>query len=62
MDIDWNLKLDEQLSWHWDNAIRPRMEGLTDEEYRALTDESSRFTPVTGAAALPRMVRHRLRR
>jgi aryl-alcohol dehydrogenase-like predicted oxidoreductase len=35
---------------------------LTDEEYRALTDESSRFTPVTGAAALPRLVRNRLRR
>lgn len=33
MDINWNLLLDEQLSWHWDNAVRPRLEGLTDEEY-----------------------------
>lgn len=33
MNIDGNVKLDEQLSWHWDNAIRPRLKGLTDEEY-----------------------------
>jgi aryl-alcohol dehydrogenase-like predicted oxidoreductase len=35
---------------------------LTDEEYRTLTDESSRFAPVTGVAALPRLVRTRLGR
>jgi len=35
---------------------------LTDEEHRALTDESSRFTPVAGPAALPRLIRSRLRR
>ncbi len=35
---------------------------LTDEEHRALADESSRFTPVAGPAALPRLIRSRLRR
>ena len=23
----------DQLEWHWDNQLRPRLEGLTDEEY-----------------------------
>jgi len=35
---------------------------LTDEEYRTLADESSRFTPVTGPAALPGLIRSKLRR
>jgi aryl-alcohol dehydrogenase-like predicted oxidoreductase len=35
---------------------------LTDEEYRTLTDESSRFAPVTGVAALPRLLSTRLGR
>jgi hypothetical protein len=26
--------LAEQLTWHWDRQLRPRLEGLTDEEYR----------------------------
>lgn len=25
--------LTEQLSWHWENQARPRLDGLTDEEY-----------------------------
>ncbi|WP_020494939.1 DinB family protein [Sciscionella marina] len=25
--------LTEQLSWHWDNQLRPRLDGLTDAEY-----------------------------
>ncbi|OYO04194.1 DinB family protein [Enemella evansiae] len=24
----------EQIDWHWTNQLRPRFEGLTDEEYR----------------------------
>lgn len=24
----------EQLAWHWDNHLRPRLDGLSDEEYR----------------------------
>ena len=34
MSIDWTTELDLQLSWHWENHLRPRMSGLTDEEYR----------------------------
>jgi DinB superfamily len=33
MDIDWNAKLAEQLEWHWDTQLRPRLDGLTDAEY-----------------------------
>lgn len=40
-DIDWNHQLVEQLEWHWRTQLRPRLEGLTDEEYR--------WEPVVGA-------------
>lgn len=33
MDIDWNAELLDQLEWHWDNQLRPRLDGLTDDEY-----------------------------
>ena len=33
MDIDWNTLLADQLDWHWRTQLRPRMDGLTDEEY-----------------------------
>jgi DinB superfamily len=33
MDIDWNSELADQLDWHWQHHFRPRLEGLTDEEY-----------------------------
>jgi hypothetical protein len=33
MDIDWNAELAEQLDWHWQNQLRPRLDGLTDDEY-----------------------------
>jgi len=32
-DIDWNQTLREQIEWHWANQLRPRLEGLTDDEY-----------------------------
>lgn len=31
--FNWNAALLDQLTWHWDNQLRPRMAGLTDEEY-----------------------------
>ncbi len=31
---DWTATLLEQLTWHWDQQLRPRLEGLTDDEYR----------------------------
>lgn len=33
MSIDWNTELVDQLDWHWQHQLRPRLEGLTDEEY-----------------------------
>ena len=40
-DIDWTFQLAEQLDWHWRAQLRPRLNGLTDEEYR--------WEPVPGA-------------
>lgn len=31
--IDWNHELVDQLDWHWQNQLRPRLDGLTDDEY-----------------------------
>ena len=33
MTIDWTFQLSEQLDWHWREQMRPRWDGLTDEEY-----------------------------
>jgi DinB superfamily len=33
LEIDWNAELAEQLDWHWQNHFRPKLDGLTDEEY-----------------------------
>ena len=33
MSVDWNTDLLLQLTWHWENHVRPRLSGLTDEEY-----------------------------
>ncbi|MDQ6671994.1 MAG: DinB family protein, partial [Chloroflexota bacterium] len=33
MDIDWNHQLLDQLDWHWRRQLRPRLEGLGDDEY-----------------------------
>ena len=39
--IAWNGLLLDQLQWHWTRQLRPRMAGLTDEEYL--------WEPVSGA-------------
>jgi hypothetical protein len=31
--LDWTTELVDQLAWHWDNQLRPRLQGLTDDEY-----------------------------
>ncbi|MFN8074706.1 MAG: DinB family protein [Kineosporiaceae bacterium] len=31
--MTWNAKLLEQIDWHWTHQARPRLEGLTDDEY-----------------------------
>jgi hypothetical protein len=33
MTITWNKELLDQLTWHWTQQLRPRFEGLTDDEY-----------------------------
>ncbi len=30
---DWNTRLVDQLDWHWRHQLRPRLNGLTDDEY-----------------------------
>jgi hypothetical protein len=31
-DIDWNRTLRQQWEWHWERQLRPRLDGLTDDE------------------------------
>lgn len=33
VDVDWNAELVNQLEWHWQHQLRPRLDGLTDDEY-----------------------------
>ena len=33
-DLDGNFQLAEQLDWHWREQLRPRLNGMTHEEYR----------------------------
>jgi len=33
MDINWTHDFTEQLDWHWREQLRPRLDGLTDDEY-----------------------------
>jgi hypothetical protein len=33
-NLDWNFQLAEQLDFYWREQLRPRLNGLTDEEYR----------------------------
>jgi hypothetical protein len=32
--LDWGKQAIEQLEWHWRGHLRPKLDGLTDEEYR----------------------------
>lgn len=33
MGVDWNAELVDQLEAHWRHQLRPRLDGLTDDEY-----------------------------
>jgi hypothetical protein len=33
MAVDWNTEVLDQVQTHWDAQLRPRLEGLTDDEY-----------------------------
>jgi hypothetical protein len=46
MDVDWNAELVDQLEWQWQSQLRPRLNGLTDDEYF--------WEPVTGCWTLSR--------
>ena len=34
MGLNWTELVVEQADWHWQHQLRPRLAGLTDEEYR----------------------------
>ncbi|MGW7680100.1 DinB family protein [Kribbella sp. NPDC054772] len=33
MDVDWGAEVADQLDTHWRERLRPRLDGLTDDEY-----------------------------
>lgn len=33
MEVDWNAEIVDQLETHWQQQLRPRLDGLTDEEF-----------------------------
>ena len=33
MEVDWNGEVVDQLELHWLHRLRPRLDGLTDDEY-----------------------------
>ncbi len=33
MTVDWTTQLADQLDFHWQNFFRPKLDGLTDDEY-----------------------------
>jgi len=33
VDLDWKSELLDQLEFHWEHQLRPRLNGLTDDEY-----------------------------
>ena len=44
ISLDWTHELVEQLDWHWREHLRPRLDGMTDDEYL--------WEPVTNAWSL----------
>ncbi|MFN3339243.1 MAG: DinB family protein [Dietzia sp.] len=54
--VDWTAQLVEQLEYHWNGHLRPRLEGLTDDEYHFSPAPDDRTWDVrprgTGTAAM----------
>lgn len=46
MDNDWSNRPGEQLDWHWREQLRPRLDGMSDDEYL--------WEPVAGCWSLRR--------
>lgn len=51
--MDCNRELREQLTFHWEHFLRPRMEGLTDDEYFWEPVEGTWSVRPRGSAATP---------
>ena len=59
MKVDWTDELVGQLSFHWDNVLRPRLDTLTDEQYLwepvdgmwSIRPRSDATTPMAAVAA-----------
>lgn len=49
----WNEQLRDQMVWHWDNQLRARLEGLTDEEYLWEPTPSSWSVRTPGTSTAP---------
>ena len=50
---NWNHQLVDQLDWHWQRQLRPRLDGLTDEEYFWEPVEGCWSVRPRGASAAP---------
>jgi hypothetical protein len=46
VEIDWNAEVVDQVESHWRNRLRPRLDGLTDDEFF--------WEPVSGSWSLRR--------
>jgi hypothetical protein len=62
--LDWGNLLIGQLAFYWDAHLRPRLDGLTDEEYfwnRSPGAGRSRPTPteITAPTSVPAQTRRR---
>ncbi|GAA4216896.1 DinB family protein [Actinocatenispora rupis] len=53
--LDWTGQLLGQLTWHWEHQLRPRLDGLTDDEYfwEPVADAWTLRPRGTGSATMP---------
>lgn len=52
--IDWSRELADQLDWHWQHHLRPRLDGLSDDEYYWEPVPGCWSVRARGASAAPR--------
>lgn len=56
MPIDWTAELLAQLTWHWEEQLRPRLHGLTDDEYFWKPVEDAWSVAPRGSSSAPMAV------
>jgi DinB superfamily len=56
MSIEWNGQLVDQLDWHWQHQVRPRLDSLADDEY--LWEPVGGCWSVRNRAAVPTGIAH----